>query len=270
MVPLCLIASLLAAAPWLRSFPVSLAGPPVYGAAVLSVLVPLVVVRIRRPPAVADRADRRGSRSSRSPSWWCCASRSASVICGTACVHGPSQILTFALPLVSPRSLMVAPVALVWLDRRRRRRVPGPPVVHPAALLRAAGGVRAVLRRDPTRVRCRADRHARPREPVRGRAAGDAAADARGAGVGAPGRDGGEHPARRDVAAARAGDRRGDHAGHRPRRGARRADDGVPEAGRDPAAGAERQPDQPAHAGRRSCPDCARAATRTRAGRCSA
>jgi hypothetical protein len=30
-------------------------------------------------------------------------------------VHGPSQILTFALPLVSPRELMVAPVALCWL-----------------------------------------------------------------------------------------------------------------------------------------------------------
>jgi hypothetical protein len=29
--------------------------------------------------------------------------------------HGPSQLLTFALPLVDPRSLMVAPVALTWL-----------------------------------------------------------------------------------------------------------------------------------------------------------
>ncbi len=31
-------------------------------------------------------------------------------------VHGPSQILTFALPLVSPRTLLVAPVALCWLS----------------------------------------------------------------------------------------------------------------------------------------------------------
>ncbi|MCW2494415.1 transglutaminase domain-containing protein, partial [Jatrophihabitans sp.] len=30
-------------------------------------------------------------------------------------VHGPSQLLTFALPLVSPRTLLVGPVVLTWL-----------------------------------------------------------------------------------------------------------------------------------------------------------
>jgi transglutaminase superfamily protein len=34
----------------------------------------------------------------------------------TGLVHGPSQVLTFALPLVSPRTLLVAPVALCWLS----------------------------------------------------------------------------------------------------------------------------------------------------------
>jgi hypothetical protein len=113
-VPLCLLASVLAAAPWLRSFPSSLAAAPIYGAAVLSVLVPLVVVRfqprrlwlgllvdlvvfavytlvvvLREPLGFGDLVH--------------------------GLIRGPSEILTFALPLVSPRSLMVAPVALVWL-----------------------------------------------------------------------------------------------------------------------------------------------------------
>jgi hypothetical protein len=114
MVPLCLVASLLSAAPWLRSFPTSLAGAPMYGAAVLSVLVALVVVRIR-------------------PRWlWLSVLVDAVAFTVFTLVlvlreplgfdalwngllHGPSQILTYALPLVSPRSLMVAPVALVWL-----------------------------------------------------------------------------------------------------------------------------------------------------------
>jgi hypothetical protein len=112
--PLCLIASLLAAAPWLRSFPVSVAGAPLYGAAVLSVLVPIAMARLR-------------------PKWlWAGIAVDVVVFVfyGLFVVlqdpldfgglvqglyRGPSQVLTFALPLVSPRSLMLAPVALTWV-----------------------------------------------------------------------------------------------------------------------------------------------------------
>jgi Transglutaminase-like superfamily len=114
LVPLCVLANVLAAAPWLRSFPLSVAGLPIYGAAVLSVLVPILSVRLRRgglwlallidvavfvgytllivlqdPSGLGDLLD--------------------------GLIRGPSQVLTFALPLISPRSLMVAPVALTWL-----------------------------------------------------------------------------------------------------------------------------------------------------------
>lgn len=112
--PLALVASVLAAVPWLRSFPSSLAAVPMYGAAVLSVLVPLAIVRIR-------------------PSWlWLGVVVDAIAFVaytllvvlrepggfgelGRGLFQGPAQILTYALPLVSPRSLMVAPVALIWL-----------------------------------------------------------------------------------------------------------------------------------------------------------
>jgi hypothetical protein len=114
LLPLCLVASVLVAAPWLRSFPVSVAGLPLYGAAVLSVLVPIVTVRLR-------------------PTWlWAGIAVDALIFVIYTLVvvlqdptnvgdlvqglyRGPSQLLTFALPLVSPRSLMVAPVALTWV-----------------------------------------------------------------------------------------------------------------------------------------------------------
>jgi hypothetical protein len=113
-VPLCLVASVLATVPWLRSFPSSVAAVPMYGAAVVSVLVPLVVVRIR-------------------PAWlWLSALIDVIAFVAYALLvvvqdaagfgdlwhglfQGPSQILTYALPLISPRTLMVAPVALIWL-----------------------------------------------------------------------------------------------------------------------------------------------------------
>lgn len=114
VVPLALLASVLATAPWLRSFPTSVAGAPLYGAAVLSVLVPLLTSGLR-PRAV-----------------WVSAlvDLVAFVVYALLVVlhdplgvpslaqglyQGPSQILTFALPLVSPRRLMAAPVALTWL-----------------------------------------------------------------------------------------------------------------------------------------------------------
>jgi hypothetical protein len=114
LLPLSLIASVLSAAPWLQSFPASIAAAPLYGAAILSVLIPLVVVRIK-------------------PTWlWFSVVIDVVVFALYALLvvvqdpagfgdvvdglfRGPSQILTFALPLVSPRSLMVAPAALIWL-----------------------------------------------------------------------------------------------------------------------------------------------------------
>jgi hypothetical protein len=104
----------LASTPWLRSFPAYVAGTPIYAAAVLSVLVPLVMLAVR--PARL---------------WLGLAVDAAAFAIYTLLVvlqdpydlsglvqglyRGPSQLLTFALPLVSPRSLMVAPVALTWL-----------------------------------------------------------------------------------------------------------------------------------------------------------
>ena len=115
VLPLSLVACVLASAPWLRAFPASVLAVPLFGAAVLSVLVPVVVVGIgvrrlwlsalidvglfvfyellvalREPSGYADL--------------W------------TGLVHGPAQILSFALPLVSPRTLLAAPVALCWLS----------------------------------------------------------------------------------------------------------------------------------------------------------
>ena len=104
----------LASSPWLRAFPSDVIAAPLFGAALLSVLVPFVAVRL-------------GIRQ-----LWLTAliDVAAFVLYGLLVVlrepvgfgdlvdglyHGPSQLLTFALPLVSPRSLLVAPVALCWL-----------------------------------------------------------------------------------------------------------------------------------------------------------
>lgn len=114
LIPLSMIAGLLAATPWLHSFPASAIGAPVFGAAVLSVLVPAAAAQLG-----VDRL-------------WL--SLLTDVVCFVVytlvvALHdpigfgslvsgfydGPSQILTFALPLVSPRSLFVAPVALAWI-----------------------------------------------------------------------------------------------------------------------------------------------------------
>jgi len=114
LLPLSLVAGALASGPWLRAFPSSVLAVPLFGAALLSVLAPLVVVGIGVRPlwitALVDLALGVFYEllvTLRDPSGfdrlW------------NGLVHGPSQILTFALPLVSPRELMVAPVALCWL-----------------------------------------------------------------------------------------------------------------------------------------------------------
>ncbi|WP_375478904.1 transglutaminase family protein [uncultured Jatrophihabitans sp.] len=114
LLPLGLIATALASSPWLRAFPSSVLAVPLFGAAVLSVLTPLIVVGVgvRRlwSTALIDLAlfvFYELLVVLRAPAGfgqlW------------TGLVHGPSEVLTFALPLVSPRTLLVAPVALGWV-----------------------------------------------------------------------------------------------------------------------------------------------------------
>ncbi|MDT4924630.1 MAG: hypothetical protein QOG01_2343 [Pseudonocardiales bacterium] len=115
LLPLSLIACALASSPWLRAFPADVMAVPLFGAALLSVLTPLVVVGIGVRPlwitAIADIAIFVFYEllvTLREPAGF------DSLYTGL--VHGPSQLLTFALPLVSPRTLLVAPVALCWLS----------------------------------------------------------------------------------------------------------------------------------------------------------
>jgi hypothetical protein len=114
LLPLALLATGLASGLWLRAFPASVLAAPLIGACVISVLLPVAVsglftarlwvtalldlvvlvlyllfVVLRDPVGFGDL--------------W------------TGLVHGPSQLLTFALPLVSPRTLLVAPVVLCWV-----------------------------------------------------------------------------------------------------------------------------------------------------------
>ncbi|MEO8889681.1 MAG: transglutaminase domain-containing protein [Jatrophihabitantaceae bacterium] len=114
LIPLCIIAGVLACIPWLHSFPSGVIAVPLFGAAILSVLVPVVAVGL-------------GARRL----WISLLVDVVAFVIYTLLVvlhdpigfgslvtgiyRGPSQILTFALPLVSPRSLFVAPVALTWL-----------------------------------------------------------------------------------------------------------------------------------------------------------
>jgi transglutaminase-like putative cysteine protease len=112
--PLSVLATVLAATPWQRSFPASILPVPLYGAAVLSVCAAYLLVRLTGGRLVVSvlvevllwvgyellvvlHAPLAGAQLWR------------------GVVHGPAEILTFALPLVTPRSLLVAPVALTWL-----------------------------------------------------------------------------------------------------------------------------------------------------------
>ena len=114
LLPLTILMGALASAPWLRSFPASVLAVPLIGAAILSVLVPYVSVRLVSArlwvTALVDLA--------------------AFVVYAllvvlrkpwgfgdlfNGLVHGPSSVLSFALPLVSPRSLLIAPIALCWV-----------------------------------------------------------------------------------------------------------------------------------------------------------
>jgi hypothetical protein len=115
LLPLSLIACALASSPWLRAFPSGVMSIPLFGAALLSVLAPLIVVGIglRKlwATALIDLVlfiFYELLVTLRAPAGF------DSLYNGL--VHGPSQILTFALPLVSPRTLLVAPVALCWIS----------------------------------------------------------------------------------------------------------------------------------------------------------
>ncbi|SHH00734.1 Transglutaminase-like superfamily protein [Jatrophihabitans endophyticus] len=114
VLPLALVLCVLASAPWLRAFPADVMAVPLVGTALISVLLPVVVVAIGvRTLWLTALVDLAGFVffttlvTLREPfgfsSLW------------DGLVHGPSQILTFALPLVSPRTLLVAPIALCWL-----------------------------------------------------------------------------------------------------------------------------------------------------------
>ncbi|MCU1656024.1 MAG: Transglutaminase-like superfamily protein [Pseudonocardiales bacterium] len=114
LLPLAIVANGIASAPWLRAFPSSVLAAPLFGAAVLSVLIPIVVARLA------------GARL-----WITVLADLAALVLYELLVvlkkpdgfgdlvtgiwHGPAQVLTFALPLVSPPTLLVAPVALCWL-----------------------------------------------------------------------------------------------------------------------------------------------------------
>ncbi|HEX2904980.1 MAG TPA: transglutaminase domain-containing protein [Jatrophihabitans sp.] len=114
LAPLAILATGLSSSMWLRAFPAATLAIPLYGAAVLSVgFTYLLVSLTRRPMWLTVPA---GTLAFllyslvvvlRSPVGF------ADLVHGF--VDGPSQLLSFALPLVSPRSLMVWPVALAWL-----------------------------------------------------------------------------------------------------------------------------------------------------------
>ena len=108
---LCIAAAVLTCVPWLRAFPATVGAAPLLGAAALSVLVSVMGARLALPAAAAV-------------SLGCLFAFTMLVVLqaptGFAAlqdglVHGPAEVLTFALPLVSPRALLVDPVALTWL-----------------------------------------------------------------------------------------------------------------------------------------------------------
>jgi len=112
--PLAVLATALSSAMWLRAFPAATLAVPLFGAALLSVgLTMALVLLLRRSMLVTVPAGLLGFGLYallvvlRDPLGF------GSLAAGF--VHGPAQLLSFALPLVSPSSLLVWPVALCWL-----------------------------------------------------------------------------------------------------------------------------------------------------------
>lgn len=113
LLPLSVAAAVLAALPWLRAFRAADAAVPLIGAAVLSVGVAVLAAWVARGRLGLSALLDVGGFA---------VFTFVVVLHGAGVgefvdgfVHGPAQILTVAPPLVSPRSLLVAPVALVWL-----------------------------------------------------------------------------------------------------------------------------------------------------------
>ncbi len=115
LLPLAVLTTFFASAPWIRAFPSGTVGPLLLGAAVVSVLSPWLVTTFR--PRV--------------PAGW---SMAVSFVLffvyalvfvlhepvgladlGRGFVHGPTLLLSETLPIASPRYAMVVPVALCWL-----------------------------------------------------------------------------------------------------------------------------------------------------------
>ncbi|SDJ52638.1 Transglutaminase-like superfamily protein [Frankineae bacterium MT45] len=111
--PLAVLANGFASSPWLRAFPAATLALPLFGAALISVLLPLVTARLGATLVVGIIVDVIAFLL-----------YSLVAVLGEpfgfgdlvdGLVHGPSQLLTFALPLVSPPTLMIAPIGICWL-----------------------------------------------------------------------------------------------------------------------------------------------------------
>jgi hypothetical protein len=114
LAPLAVLATALSSASWLRAFPAATLAIPLFGAAVLSVAFTSVLVPLTRrsmlvtvPAGLALLLGYLLAVVLQSPIGL------SGLVNGL--FHGPAQLLSFALPLVSPRSLMVWPVLLCWL-----------------------------------------------------------------------------------------------------------------------------------------------------------
>ena len=111
VVSVCVATTMLAAAPWLRSFPATVGLVPLLGAAALSVL--LSALTARRRLVVAATLSLVGLALFEMLVVLQAPTGFGALRSGL--VHGPAQLLSFALPLVSPRALLVDPVVLTWL-----------------------------------------------------------------------------------------------------------------------------------------------------------
>lgn len=112
--PLAVLATGLSSSMWLRAFPAATLAIPLFGSAAMSVAVAFALVLVSRramwltvPIGIAIYLVYALVVVLRDPLGFAALTRGF--------VNGPAQLLSFALPLVSPRSLMIWPVALCWL-----------------------------------------------------------------------------------------------------------------------------------------------------------
>lgn len=115
LLPLAVLGAGLANAPWLRAFPESVIAVPLFGAALIAGLLPVLLngIGLRRLWMTT------GIEALLLAFYeLLVVLRSLTDVSGLwdGLVHGPSQVLSFALPLVDPRTLLVAPIALCWVS----------------------------------------------------------------------------------------------------------------------------------------------------------